>query len=403
MNGRRHDIDALRAGAFALLIVYHVGMVYVYDWDFHIKSPHLWEWLQWPMIAVNRWRMPLIFLISGIALGLSRAASQPLRMALRRSRMLLIPLIFGMLAIVPIQAWIEARENGAFDANFTAFLTRYWQLRPWPDGGFAGAEFGVTWNHLWYLPYLWAYSLLLVPLLLAGKLCRRWGLEVALHTRGIGVGAALVIFVPTTLWFAISYWLEPAFGDTKAFIGDWANHARYGAVFLFGFLIARHDGFWASLLELRFRLLPVLALGAVLYLGLRILGRVLTPESAASLPDWNWRAISDASQAIYAWSALLTILAFGAAWLKRPWRWLPVANQAVYPWYILHQSLIVPLAWLLIGQDLPGPVEALGVLLGTVLGCALLVHGVILRVPILWPLFGVQAPAGREGNGIEER
>ncbi|MEM9315844.1 MAG: acyltransferase family protein, partial [Pseudomonadota bacterium] len=146
MNGRRHDIDALRAGAFALLILYHVGMVYVYDWDFHTKSPHLWEWLQWPMIAVNRWRMPLIFLISGIALGLSRAASQPLRMALRRSRMLLIPLIFGMLAIVPIQAWIEARENGAFDANITAFLARYWQLRPWPDGGFAGADFGVTWN-----------------------------------------------------------------------------------------------------------------------------------------------------------------------------------------------------------------------------------------------------------------
>ncbi len=68
---RRHDIDTLRVIAFALLIVYHVGMVYVAGWDFHIKSPHQQAWLQWPMVAVNRWRMPLIFMLSGIALALS--------------------------------------------------------------------------------------------------------------------------------------------------------------------------------------------------------------------------------------------------------------------------------------------------------------------------------------------
>lgn len=32
MTERRHDIDALRVFAFALLILYHVGMAYVADW-----------------------------------------------------------------------------------------------------------------------------------------------------------------------------------------------------------------------------------------------------------------------------------------------------------------------------------------------------------------------------------
>ena len=36
---RRHDIDALRVFAFALLILYHTAMAYVGDWDFHIKAP----------------------------------------------------------------------------------------------------------------------------------------------------------------------------------------------------------------------------------------------------------------------------------------------------------------------------------------------------------------------------
>ena len=48
---RRHDIDALRALAFALLILYHLGMLYVVDWDWHVKSSYQAEWLQWPMIS----------------------------------------------------------------------------------------------------------------------------------------------------------------------------------------------------------------------------------------------------------------------------------------------------------------------------------------------------------------
>ena len=64
---RRHDIDALRALAFAVLILYHLCMFYVADWGWHVKSVHLAGWLQFPMLFVNRWRMDLIFMISGMA------------------------------------------------------------------------------------------------------------------------------------------------------------------------------------------------------------------------------------------------------------------------------------------------------------------------------------------------
>ncbi len=36
---RRHDIDTLRVFAFALLILYHVGMVYVAEWATTSKAP----------------------------------------------------------------------------------------------------------------------------------------------------------------------------------------------------------------------------------------------------------------------------------------------------------------------------------------------------------------------------
>ena len=71
MNTRRHDIDAMRAIAFTLLILYHWCMLYVTDWDWHIKSSYLQDWLQWPMLAMNRWRMALLFLVSGLTIGLA--------------------------------------------------------------------------------------------------------------------------------------------------------------------------------------------------------------------------------------------------------------------------------------------------------------------------------------------
>ena len=45
---RRHDIDALRVLAFGLLILYHLGMLYVgpaNDWTFHLKSSYIADWL----------------------------------------------------------------------------------------------------------------------------------------------------------------------------------------------------------------------------------------------------------------------------------------------------------------------------------------------------------------------
>ena len=48
---RRHDIDALRVLAFGLLVLYHVGLVYVADWDYHIKSAHQTAWLEVPMMS----------------------------------------------------------------------------------------------------------------------------------------------------------------------------------------------------------------------------------------------------------------------------------------------------------------------------------------------------------------
>lgn len=387
---RRHDIDALRVIAFGLLILYHVGMVYVAEWGFHVKSAHQFEWLQWPMIAMNRWRMPLLFMISGIALGLAMASRSATGLIASRSWRLLLPLLFGMLAIVPVQAYCEALGNGVIDPGFAAFLWRYLHLQPWPEGGWSGAAYGVTWAHLWYLPYVWLYSVLVLLLspLLASRPARRMR-ERLFALRGLARWIVWIV-LPAAWFWACLWWLMPRFDETHALWGDWFAHAKYGSVFLFGWLVAREARFRDGLRELRWSMLALAILAITLELSLRAAGRYLP---AGEIPSWalqvNWSMVERIARGTYSWVALLAIFGWSATLLDRPFRWLPYASEAVYPWYILHQSLIVPLAFVIAPLQLGPWLEPALVLSGTVAGCLLLHETLIRRVDWLRPLFGL--------------
>ncbi|MDQ2701991.1 MAG: acyltransferase family protein [Pseudomonadota bacterium] len=389
---RRHDIDALRVIAFGLLIFYHAGMAYVAEWDFHIKSAYLAEWLQWPMIAINRWRMPLLFVVSGVAIGLFLQPGRSRgRFLASRSWRLLLPLAFGMLFVVPVQAWCEAVANGAWDTGFGSFLRRYLHLQPWPEGGWTGASHGVTWNHLWYLAYLWAYTCvlaLLLPLLesAAARRLRAW----LPSPKGAWWVVGLAV-VPVLYFFALLAWLAPLFPKTGALVDDWYQHAQYFPLFLAGCLVARNASAWTGLVRVRCLTLCIALAAISVELLLRAAGRHLPPgDVPAVLAQLPWHHIELAARALYMWTALLAIFGWARQLLDRPFRWLPYATEAVYPWYVLHQSLIVPLVFVLAPLQLGPVLEPVLVLAGTVAGCVLLHEFVIRRVALLRPLFGLK-------------
>ena len=376
---RRHDIDALRVLAFGLLILYHAAMLYVADWDFHLKSSHLAGWLQYPMLFLNRWRMELLFLISGLAVTFMRRRGGVLGLMGKRSLRLLLPLGFGMLVVIPIQPYVQGLANHLVQPGFGRFLLRYWSGGPWPAGAFTGWQYGVTWNHLWYLPYLWVYTMLLLGLLpvLESRLGQR-ARAVALRLRG-----PALLLVPAVPLFAWDRLLAARYPVTGALIDDWYAHAIYATMFLYGYLLGTDAGLWKELARLRRLSLPF-ALGCF---GVYLAGITWLPDAA---PTTLWWGVHAARYA-YLWSAIVAVLGWGHAYLDRPFRWLPYAREAVYPWYVLHQSVLLLVAWQLMPRGLGPVLEPVLILLATLAGCALLHHAVIRPSRWLRPLFGLEA------------
>src|SRR6202023_2764439 len=159
LGQRRYDLDWVRIGAFLLLIFYHVGMYYV-TWDWHVKSPQASAAIEPLMMLTSPWRLSLLFLVSGVATGFLLARQGAGHFMGRRSTRLLIPLIFGMLVIVPPQSYLEVVEKLSYAGGFAVLYRLY---ITGVHGFCPGWECPIipTWNHLWFVAYLWVYTLVL--------------------------------------------------------------------------------------------------------------------------------------------------------------------------------------------------------------------------------------------------
>jgi hypothetical protein len=382
---RRHDIDTLRVAAFALLILYHVGMFYV-SWGWHVKSAHQSEELEFVMGLVNQWRMPLIFMISGLAVHFLLGRLTPGRFAQLRLKRLGVPLLFGMAIIIPPQAYYQAVSNGAFTGDYFAFLVNYFSFQPWPEDAFDGSDIGITWNHLWYLPYLMFYTLIGIPLFrfLEG---RGSGLrDRFLRLRGLWL--MLIPIVPMIVW---GTYVFPSFPYTShAFFDDWYAHAMFFTFFLYGYLIGRDQALWSELARLR-----RLTLGlAVVFFFLRLGAAKIFPPEASDWETFGYLIVTYGNR----WLWLLTVLGWGHALLNRPFRWLPYATEAIYPWYILHQTITVVAGYHLSQWALGPVIEPILLLAITILGCLVIHEYLIRRIAWLRPLFGLKVQSSEVPN-----
>lgn len=361
---RRYDLDWLRILALGVLILYHIGMYYVAEWEWHVKSAQTYAWLQDLMTLTNPWRMSLLFLLSAMALSLAQQQIGTGKMLWLRSQRLLLPLLFGMFVVVTPQVYFEALSQQLIEPGYLQFWWQYInpQTALLPEHH---SPIGLlTWNHLWFLPYVWCYSMLLLLV--------RKPLNSVAQSRFVQQLPARYALLLVLLLLGVSwYFLRKLFPTTHALVDDWYGHAKYFGVFVAGYLLAQQPQWWAAVLRHR----RMFLLGALSCYGLLLLDRHDVFEPYASMFD----------QLLW----VLAVLGYAGWYLNRPvspidpkgaiYRY---ASPAILPWYLLHQTLIVVFASWLKPLAIPAALEVWLLLLFTVAGCAL-GYALIRAVPLL--------------------
>ncbi|NNG22159.1 acyltransferase family protein [Telluria aromaticivorans] len=374
---RLYFLDWVRILAFFVLILYHVGMYYV-TWDWHVKSPFAGTGPEPFMQLSSPWRLGLLFFIAGAGASLMLARQGPSAFLRRRSSRLLLPLLFGMLVIVPPQPYLEVVEKLGYGDGYGTFMRLY--LAGY--NGFCREDCLVlpTWNHLWFVAYLWVYAVLLAGCVaLCGSRFDRLAARAGTLLRGWRI-----IAIPAALLALARVLLVEHFPTTHALVDDWYNHAMCLAPFLLGALVARVPGFWARLEPVRWQALGIAATGwALLRIWDAAPDGVLAPQAVALL-----RPAMYAVYALLAWSAMVAACGFARRHLDRDGPARCYLNEAVFPVYIVHQTLIVTMAHSLQPMRLAPGVEAV-VLVVLTLTLSFGVFELVRRVRLLRPLFGL--------------
>ena len=378
---RHYGLDWLRAGAFALLILYHIGMAFVTG-AWLVKLTQI-EWLSYPMMFVQPWRLGILFIVSGYAShALLRKLGGVEPFVRQRTLRLIVPLLFAMALIVPPQIWVSLQLNHGYSGSYLHFLAH--------DAFRFGVYDGVTlpgWEHLWFVFYLWLYTILLAASVALAPAALKARLAAAFASLATG---QRLLWLPLIYFMPVRAAITFTTGESHGLFNDWLSDAIYLPCFLFGFGLAGTRVLWPAIARVW---KPGLALALASY---AVLVAVETAYPADMHPPHLMMAADRAALAAMMWGMALVLLRLADTILNRDHSWRARISEAVFPFYIIHQTIIVIGAWWLLPAALPAWLAFLILLVATVAGCWLF-YRLGRTVPALRPLVGL-SPAPRYGR-----
>jgi peptidoglycan/LPS O-acetylase OafA/YrhL len=388
---RQAYLDWLRIAAILGVIFFHSAQPFVQDENWHITNPQRSDLMSEFNFWLARFRMPLLFFISGAVSYYMLVKYDGKYFIKQRFLRLMIPLLFGMLVIVPPQIYMERVANG-YAGSYWQFYPSIFEGRPYPEGN-------TSWHHLWFILYLFIYDLISVPLfkwLLFGKGKQFTEQKLGWLAKGKNI---YLLMVPSIIVFAS---LILKFPGTNSLIGDWCMLIYWYLFVILGYLIMCNQQLVESMVRNR-RFSMLLAFGSLILINY-IRWNDLRPSQTLG-ESWQSNPLTYLYLSIYpviAWSWIMMLVGYAKKYLNRPHRIHSYVNQAIYPYYILHQTIIVVLAFYVVKVEESILAKYIFILGITLVLCIFIYHLFIRPYNAMRILFGMkpkkkiktEAPAG---------
>jgi fucose 4-O-acetylase-like acetyltransferase len=306
------------------------------------------------------WHMPLFFLISGSAAYFALAFRKAGEYLRERVTRLFVPLIFGILTYIPLTTYIQRIGSISFPKAYLGFFQFDFARLDGMNGTFTPA-------HLWFILYLFVFSVIAVPIFL---FLRSEGGKKVIQKSGDWIPAPISL-----LLFGLLLTLTAALN----ILGD-KNPLYYFLVFLAGYLIASDPRFQTAIDNLVWGNLAFGIVAAVV-------------QMATYYKYTEWTAPWILRGLLYEfgrWALTLAALGIGHRYLNHTSSFLRYSNKAAMPFYLLHMTFTVLAGYFVVKLDLPVAVKyPLIILAATAL--TLLASELVSRWKVTRWLFGMRA------------
>ncbi|WP_160723651.1 acyltransferase family protein [Bacillus sp. USDA818B3_A] len=361
---RRYDIDWLRNLGILLLFAFHSARVFDH-WDpFYVKSSELSWGLSWFIASTSYWFMPLLFWLAGASTWYAlqyRSSQQYIKDRIAR---LLIPFMFGLLFIVPPQGYFSLwQHRGSSPGNYFTFLQNYFM-----DFSDLSGYFGsFTPAHLWFILYLFVFSLVTVPLFMYWKNKTGTSGNEKFHSIFSKPFVYLLFFIVLTATQPL-----PDPGGQNPFY--------YIAFLIMGFVTTSYPNYQKMFNKYRF---PALISIIILFPVWEIL-------LYHSLNSAGFSPINIFLRPLNTWLTLIVILGYGNKFLNFSHKLLPYMNEAAFPIYIIHQSVLVVAGYFILKMKTDVWLEYLLIMAVTFMISVMIYEFIIKRIPFTRWVFGVK-------------
>jgi peptidoglycan/LPS O-acetylase OafA/YrhL len=204
--------------------------------------------------------------------------------------------------------------------------------------------FGRWGYHLWFLAFLFLFSLLALPVYRwfereAGRSFISWlGCL-------IGVRGGMLLFV---LPLALSRVLFQPFSAPQTH--GWLDFAYYLLFFILGYILYCDDRFVTAVRRDRWLLFAGGILGLAAYFGLSAAyGDIVFEWAQAFVVPWSILIILCFT--LMSWGWALDVLYLGTRYLNFSNKWLVYGNEIITAFYLLHQPVMIVIAYFVVQWD----------------------------------------------------
>ena len=357
---RQYYLDNLRWMAVLLVVVFHVFWIYSWIMEFYIMGYEN-VFLRDLLYLINYWIMPLMFIIAGISTAYALKKRTPKEYLKERVLKLFVPLIAGIVLVMPTITYFARLYRGA-DGNFIDQFVYFFTHFSATDS-YAG---GFTVGHLWFLMFLFLFSLIIVPIAILYNRSK--------HKLPFERMNFLLVMCLFMIPLIASYDYEIGLN-----IGGRSLTENF-AYFVIGYFVLSCEGILIKADKYRFAVSAVsIALCTLLvlsYFGIKL-----------DLPDF----VQNMIKYLFMWSTILAFLGLGRHYLNFRNKMTDYFSASSFAVYIFHLSWVIGICyWTMLHTD--DPTIQILVTLALSFPATFLTYEVIRRIPVIRSLFAIKPP-----------